>query len=154
MSSPAPSNGSSSSLTPPPSVLSPPSEPSPSPPPQKKQRKISTQRKSKKEKATHPKIILKLPLQPVKKKNKPREPKIEPIPKSVVNNFEVPLVVLFRSKFRVLFVGTTELGPQDVEEAIADDVELSGKLEEFILRICGLIGNRRKNVEYVVLRLN
>ena len=82
---------------------------------------------------------------------KPREPKIEPIPRSVVDNYDVPLVVLFRSKFRGLFAGTSELGPQDVEEGVSVDGEVSGKLEEFMMRICTLIGNRRKSVEYVPL---
>ena len=79
---------------------------------------------------------------------KPREPKIEPIPRSIVNNYDVPLIVLFRNKFRALFTGTSELGPQDVEEGVSADGDLSGKLEEFVLRICALIGNRRKSVEY------
>lgn len=79
---------------------------------------------------------------------KPREPKIEPIPRSVVNNFDVPLVCLFRSKFRALFSGTSELGPQDVEEGVNVEGDIEGKLEEFVCRICTLIGNRRKNVEY------
>jgi hypothetical protein len=78
---------------------------------------------------------------------KPREPKIEALPRTVVNNHDVPLIVLFRSKFRVLFSGTSELGPQDVEEGVSVEGDVTGKLEEFILRICTLIGNRRKNVE-------
>jgi hypothetical protein len=82
---------------------------------------------------------------------KPREPKLEPIPRSLVNNWDVPLVVLFRQKFRSLFSGTAELGPQDVEEGVSVEGELEGKLEEFVMRICTLIGNRRKNVEYVPL---
>jgi hypothetical protein len=64
-----------------------------------------------------------------------------------VNNWDVPLIVLFRGKFRSLFTGTSELGPQDVEEGVSVDGEISGKLEEFVLRICTLIGNRRKSVE-------
>jgi hypothetical protein len=100
------------------------------------------------------KIVLKLkqpPTEKVKKKPlaKPREPKIEAIPRSAVNNHDVPLVVLFRNKFRTLFSGTSELGPQDVEEGVEAEGDISGKLEEFVLRICSLIGNRRKNVEYV-----
>lgn len=66
----------------------------------------------------------------------------------MVNNHDVPLVVLFRSKFRGLFSGTSELGPQDVEEGVSVDGDISGKLEEFVLRICTLIGNKRKSVEY------
>ena len=66
-----------------------------------------------------------------------------------MNNYDVPLVVLFRSKFRSLFSGTSELGPQDVEDGVAVDGDISGKLEEFVLRICALIGNRRKNIEYL-----
>jgi hypothetical protein len=69
-----------------------------------------------------------------------------------VNNYDVPLVVLFRSKFRSLFNGTSELGPQDVEEAVSADGDISGKLEEFVCRICTLIGNRKKSVEYISLR--
>ena len=80
---------------------------------------------------------------------KPREPKIELIPRSVQNNSDVPLIVLFRSKFRSLFSGTSELGPQDVEEGVSVEGDLEGKLEEFVCRICALIGNRRKAVEYV-----
>lgn len=79
---------------------------------------------------------------------KPREPKIERIPRSLVNNYDVPLVVLFRSKFRTLFTGTSELGPQDVEESVSVEGDVSGKLEEFVTRICVLIGNRKKSVEY------
>jgi len=80
---------------------------------------------------------------------KPREPKIELVPRSVQNNSDVPLVVLFRSKFRSLFAGTSELGPQDVEEGVTVEGDLEGKLEEFVCRICALIGNKRKAVEYV-----
>ena len=65
-----------------------------------------------------------------------------------MNNHDVPLVVLFRSKFRGLFGGTSELGPQDVEEGVSVEGDITGKLEEFVLRICTLIGNRRKSVEY------
>jgi hypothetical protein len=101
-----------------------------------------------------PKITLKLKLpvkEPKEKKKvvpKPREPKIEQLPRTVVDNHDVPLIVLFRSKFRVLFGGTAEFGPQDVEEGVSMDGDVTGKLEEFIMRICTLIGNRRKNVEY------
>jgi hypothetical protein len=99
-------------------------------------------------------LKLKQPKSPAAKERKPqpkpREPKIEVIPRSVVNNFDVPLVVLFRSKFRVLFQGTPELGPQDVEEGVEGN-ELEGKMEEFVMRMCILIGNRRKGVEYVPL---
>jgi hypothetical protein len=84
---------------------------------------------------------------------KPREPKIELIPRSVQNNSDVPLIVLFRSKFRSLFSGTSELGPQDVEEGVSVEGDLEGKLEEFVCRICALIGNRRKAVEYADLFL-
>ena len=80
---------------------------------------------------------------------KPREPKIEAIPRSLENNSDVPLVVLFRTKFRNLFSGTAELGPQDVEEGVTVEGDLQGKLEEFVCRICALIGNKRKAVEYV-----
>jgi hypothetical protein len=66
-----------------------------------------------------------------------------------VDNHDVPLIVLFRSKFRVLFSGTPEFGPQDVEEGVSMDGDVTGKLEEFIMRICTLIGNRKKNVEYI-----
>ena len=79
---------------------------------------------------------------------KPREPKLEPIPRSLVNNWDVPLVVLFRAKFRALFNGTSELGPQDVEDGVNAEGELGGKLGEFVGRVCMLIGNRRKIVEY------
>ena len=65
-----------------------------------------------------------------------------------MNNHDVPLVVLFRSKFRGLFSGTSELGPQDVEEGVSVEGDITGKLEEFVLRVCTLIGNRRKSVEY------
>ena len=80
-------------------------------------------------------------------KKKPREPKLDPVPRSVVNNHDVPLVVLFRSKFRSLFAGTSELGPQDVEEGCLLPDRLGDKLTEFVLRICALIGNRRKTAE-------
>ena len=80
-------------------------------------------------------------------KKKPREPKLEPVPRSVVNNHDVPLVVLFRSRFRSLFTGTSELGPQDVEEGCLLPDQLGGKLTEFVLRICALIGNRKKTAE-------
>ena len=80
-------------------------------------------------------------------KKKPREPKLDPVPRSVVNNHDVPLVVLFRSKFRSLFSGTSELGPQDVEEGCLLPDQLGDKLTEFVLRICALIGNRRKTAE-------
>jgi hypothetical protein len=103
-----------------------------------------------------PKITLKLkqPKDPKDKKErkplaKPREPKIEPIPRSLLNNFDVPLICLFRAKFRALFAGTSELGPQDVEEGVSVEGDLEGKLEEFVMRMVNLIGNRRKNVEYV-----
>jgi hypothetical protein len=71
--------------------------------------------------------------------------KPKPTPRSVVNNFDVPLVVLFRTKFRSLFSGTAEIGPQDVEEAVEFDGEIAKKLEEFVMRICALIGNHRRN---------
>jgi hypothetical protein len=66
-----------------------------------------------------------------------------------VNNYDVLFIVLFRSRFRSLFSGTSELGPQDVEEGVSADGDISGKLEEFVCRICTLIGNRKKSVEYV-----
>lgn len=68
-----------------------------------------------------------------------------------MNNHDVPLVVLFRSKFRTLFSGTSELGPQDVEEGVSVEGNIGGKLEEFVCRICTLIGNRKRSVEYVSL---
>ena len=94
---------------------------------------------------------LKQPKEEKKPQAKPREPKLEPIPRSLVNNYEVPLIVLFRHKFRSLFTGTSELGPQDVEEGVSVEGDLSGKLEEFVMRMCALIGNRRKAPEYMRL---
>jgi hypothetical protein len=170
MSSPAATSDTSSSLSPPPSTLSSPSPPpsrEPTPPPPKpvarrkpKSKDPATTKSTKKNnkgKQDGTKITLKLKLPQSKDKAdkekvkkplaKPREPKIEAIPRSVVNNFDVPLVCLFRSKFRALFGGTSELGPQDVEEGVSVEGDLEGKLEEFVCRICTLIGNRRKNVE-------
>src|SRR5579862_3187263 len=161
----------SSSLSPPPSTLSSPSpEPdllsppsSPAPPTRgkpksasRKQKKDPQEKKQKKKekKDGNQKITIKLkqmlPKAEKEKKPlaKPREPKIEPIPRSLVNNSDVPLVVLFRGKFRSLFSGTSELGPQDVEEGVSVEGDLVGKLEEFVMRACMLIGNRKKPVEY------
>lgn len=59
-------------------------------------------------------------------------------------------MVAFRGKFRALFTGTSELGPQDVEEGVSVEGDLCGKLEEFVIRICGLIGNRKKQIEYSI----
>jgi hypothetical protein len=171
MSSPA-ATSDTSSLSPPPSTLSSPS-PAPSPevtPPPKPaaRRKLKSKdpvntKSAKKKGKEGTKITLKLKQPQLKDKAekekvkkplpKPREPKIEPIPRSVVNNFDVPLVCLFRSKFRALFSGTSELGPQDVEEGVSVEGDLEGKLEEFVCRICTLIGNRRKNVEYTSNRM-
>jgi hypothetical protein len=161
MSSPGASSD-TSSLSPPPDTLSSPSpEPEDSRPPRSARgvRKPKTTAAPRKRQAKEkvPKITLKLKQQQSaklatekpKRQPKPREPKIETIPRSIVNNYDVPLVVLFRSKFRSLFSGTSELGPQDVEDGVAVDGHVSGKLEEFVLRICALIGNRRKNIEYL-----
>jgi hypothetical protein len=137
--------------------LSPSPSPSPAPAPVargksiRKPRNPQTEKKQRK-KQTSTKITIKLK-QPKEKKPlaKPREPKIEPIPRSLTDNFDVPLVALFRAKFRVLFAGTSELGPQDVEEGVSVQGDVEGKLEEFIMRMCNLIGNRRKSVEYELL---
>jgi hypothetical protein len=83
----------------------------------------------------------------VKKAKKPREQKLEVVERSLVNNFDVPLVVFFRAKFRSLFTGTAELGPQDVEEGCGEGEEAGPKVAEFIMRICALIMNRRKTAE-------
>lgn len=169
MSSPAASSD-TSSLSPPPDTLSSPSpEPESSSPPPRARGKLNGGMRKPKSTSTHKqkpqkddklpiggtKITLKLkqPKETKKPLPKPREPKIEAIPRSVVNNHDVPLVVLFRSKFRALFSGTSELGPQDVEEGVSADGGITGKLEEFVLRICTLIGNRRKNVEYSTTNL-
>src|SRR5947207_10660587 len=153
MASPVPSSVSdTSSLTPPPSHFS---SPGPSPPPDAASPSSSlsslssiarspparlhapSAKRAKKTKAPAklPKITLKLSTQgpsaraaPKKPKRppKPREPKIEPIPRSLENNYDVPLVTLFRSKFRVLFSGTTEIGPQDVEEGVSVEGDVEG----------------------------
>lgn len=83
----------------------------------------------------------------MKKAKKAREQKLDAVARSVVNNFDVPLVVFFRAKFRGLFVGTAELGPQDVEEGCALGDDGGSKVAEFVVRICALIMNRRKTAE-------
>jgi hypothetical protein len=166
MASPAESSSlsdlSSSSLTPAPSILSSPSPPSApfleatarGKPKAKAPRKKKEEEAPKKKKKTEQKITIKLkqkiPKEEKEKKAqaKPREPKIEAIPRSIVNNTDVALVVLFRMKFRALFTGTSELGPQDVEEGVSVEGDLSGKIEEFVTRVCMLIANRKKAVEY------
>jgi hypothetical protein len=172
----SPAASDTSSLSPPPSSLSSlspppgstPSSPTPQPPPKKARTKkaqkqvngghdakpaVKRKKKSTEEKLPKIKLKLKLAKQDeggvVKKAKKPREQKLEAVERSVVNNFDVPLVVLFRAKFRSLFTGTAELGPQDVEEGCALDEEAGSKAAEFIMRICALIMNRRKTAEYL-----
>jgi len=160
----------SSSLSSPPSTLLSPSPPTsprlvargkPKSTVPRKKKKETEQPKKKSKKQQDGKITIKLKTKPMKESKqkkekdkeekkplpKPREPKIEPIPRSVVNNSDIALVVLFRMKFRALFTGTSELGPQDVEEGVSVEGDLTGKLEEFVMRICMLIGNRKKPVE-------
>lgn len=62
-------------------------------------------------------------------------------------NTMVPLLIAFRVQFPDLFIGTPDLGPQDIEEGIEGEAP-SVEVQEFMCGLLTLAANRLKPVEY------
>ncbi|OLL25967.1 hypothetical protein NEOLI_002728 [Neolecta irregularis DAH-3] len=96
-----------------------------------------------------PKIKLKIkPLlaAPQSPKEKPKQKRIQPDPRTLETAFEIAFIVAFRSKFSVLFEGVPDFGPQDLEEWVQAS-EPPPDVEELYCRLATLALNRQKPVE-------
>ncbi|CAI6333468.1 unnamed protein product [Periconia digitata] len=70
----------------------------------------------------------------------PHEPAFE-------DNFDIPFIVMFRSRFSDAFPAKCpHLGPQDLERGVTEDIP-SSQIESLLCALLGLVLNRKKPVE-------
>ncbi|KAF1957566.1 hypothetical protein CC80DRAFT_411196 [Byssothecium circinans] len=84
----------------------------------------------------------KAPSPPRKKRDPspPHEPTLE-------DNFDIPFIVMFRSRFSDAFPAKCpHLGPQDIEQGVTQDIP-SSQIESLLCALLGLVLNRKKPVE-------
>ncbi|KAK9456324.1 hypothetical protein V1511DRAFT_457684 [Dipodascopsis uninucleata] len=78
--------------------------------------------------------------------SKPRRKRLEPAPRIPENAPEISVLVMFRSRFTELYNGVPDMGPQDFEEGIIEELP-SAEVDAFLSRTLGLALNRKKAIE-------